>query len=102
MAVHYSNGFGKLYDKDTGVAILNINYQLIETDKTIYTNKKWWGEFSTKQEMEPVSTYIIEFADSRKGECIVTTNLEGIRGGERIASNCYYRFYGRGKLGWRL
>lgn len=102
MAVHYSNGFGKLYDKENGETILNINYQLIETDKTIYSNKKWWGEFSAKQEMEPVSTYIIEFADSRKGECIVTTNLEGRRGGERLASNSYYRFYGRGKLSWRL
>jgi hypothetical protein len=102
MTVHYSNGFGKLYDKDTGVVILNINYQLIETDKTIYTNKKWWGEFSTKQGMEPVSTYIIEFADSRKGECIVTTNSEIRQGGVSLTSNYYYRFYGRGKLGWRL
>ena len=102
MAIHYSNGFGKLYNKETGETILNINYQLIETDQTIYTNKKWWGEFSTKQKLEPVNMYIVEFADSRKGECVVATDSERRREGERLASNYYYRFYGRGRLGWRL
>jgi hypothetical protein len=102
MAIHYSSGFGKLYDKETGETILNINYQLIETDQTIYTNKKWWGEFSVKQEIELDSMYIIEFADSRKGECIVTTDSERKPEREKTASNHYYRFYGRGRLGWRL
>ena len=96
MAIHFSGGFGKLYDKETGETILNINYQLIETDQTIYTNKKWWGEFSTKQELDPVNMYIIEFADNRKGECIVATNSEGRPEGARLASNHHYRFYGRG------
>ena len=104
MAIHYSSGFGKLYNKETGETILDINYQLIETDQTRYTNKKWWGEFSTKQEIEPVGMYIIEFNDSRKGECIVTINSEiseRRRKGERLALHYYCRFYGRGKLGRR-
>ena len=101
MAVHYSGGFGKLYGKETGETILDINYQLIETDQTIYTNKKWWGEFSTKREIDPVSMYIIEFADSRKGECVVITDSERRREGERLASNYFYRFNGRGRLGRR-
>ena len=61
------------------------------------------GGFSTKQELEPVDMYLlIEFADSRRGDCIVSIDLERRREGERLASNYYYRFYGRGKLGWRL
>jgi len=102
MAIHYSGGFGKLYDKETGETILNINYQLIETDETKYTNKKWWGEFSTKQEIDPGRMYIIEFADSRKGECILMTDSERKRERERLASNYFYRFYGRGRLGRHL
>jgi hypothetical protein len=105
MAIHYSSGFGKLYKKDTGGTTFDISYQLIETDQTRYTNKKWWGEFSTKQEINPVGVYIMEFDDGRKGECIVTINsekLERRREGERLARHYYCRFYGRGKLGRRL
>jgi hypothetical protein len=102
VGIHYSNGFGKLYDRETGETILNIDYQLIETDQTIYTNKKWWGEFSTKKEIDPGRMYIIEFADSRKGECILITDSERRREGQKLASHCFYRFYGRGRLGWRL
>ena len=49
MGIHYSNGFGKLYDRETGETILNVEYQLIETDQTIYTSKKWWGSFPLKK-----------------------------------------------------
>jgi hypothetical protein len=104
MAIHYSSGFGKLYKKDTGETILDINYQLVETDQTQYTNKKWWGEFSSKQEIKSVSTYIMEFNDGRRGECIVTINpdiSDKRRKGEKLASHYYYRFNGRGKLGRR-
>ena len=101
MAIRYTGGSGKLYDKETGETVLNINYQLIETDQTIYTNKKWWGDFSIKQEIDPASMYIIEFADGRKGDCIVITDSEKRREGQRLASNYFYRFYGRGRLGRR-
>jgi len=104
MGIRYSSGFGKLYKKDTGETILDINYQLVETDQTQYTNKKWWGEFSSKQEIKPVGTYIMEFNDGRRGECIVTINpdiSERRRKGEKLASHYYCRFNGRGKLGRR-
>jgi hypothetical protein len=101
MALHYSGGFGKISDKETGEAALDINYQLIETDQTMYTGKKWWGEFSVKKEMNPDRLYVVEFADSRKGECIVITDSEKKPAREREASNYHYRFYGRGRLGWR-
>ena len=67
----------------------------------MYTSKKWWGEFSVKKEMNPDRLYIVEFADSRKGECIVITDSEKQQDRKREASNCHYRFYGRGRLGWR-
>jgi hypothetical protein len=104
MALHYSSGFGKLYDKEMGETVFDINYQLIETEQTKYTNKKWWGEFSTKKEINPVGKYIIEFNDSRRGECIVTINSEiseRRRKGEKLALHYFCRFYGRGRLGRR-
>ena len=67
----------------------------------MYTSKKWWGELSVKNEMDPERMYVVEFADSRKGECIVITDSEKKRDSARVVSNHHYRFYGRGKLGWR-
>ena len=43
MGIHYSNGLGRLYDKDIERPIAEVKYQLIETDATKYTPKKWWG-----------------------------------------------------------
>ena len=101
MALHYSNGFGKIRDKETGETALDIKYQLIETDQTMYTSKKWWGELTLKKEMNPDRMYVVEFADNRKGECIVITDSEKKQDRSREVSNYHYRFYGRGRLGWR-
>ena len=96
MALKYSSGFGRIYDKEAGKIIDEVRYQLVETDQTKYTKKKWWGEFSTKQKIDRPGNYIIEVDDGRKGECIVSTNADGRKG---LVSLYHYRFYGRGKLG---
>jgi len=101
MAIHYSNGFGKLFDKETEETIDGIKYQLIETDQTRYTNKKWWGEFTINREIKRLGKYMIEFDDGRKSECVIFTNTD--RESEtRTSSHYYYRFFGRGKLGGRF
>ena len=99
MGIYYSNGFGKLYDKEAGEAIADVKYQLIETDPTKYTAKKWWGQFSTNIEIKRLGNYAIEFDDGRKSDCVIFTNTEMEEG---LASNYYYRFYGRGRLGKHL
>ncbi len=99
MGLHYSSGIGKLYDKEAEKVITEVKYQLIETDPTKYTHKKWWGEFTTNQKIKKLSDFIIEFEDCRAGGCYVSVNAD--RGEVRRASLHYYRFYGRGKLGRR-
>jgi hypothetical protein len=97
MAVRYSNGSGVIIDKEMNKPITDIRYQMMETDKTKYTNGKWWGEFSTKKEIKRPGNYILEFEDSRKGECIVSVNSEAARSTSRF----HYSFFGRGALGRR-
>ena len=99
MAIHYSSGFAKLYDKETEGNLSDIKYQLVETEPTQYTNKKWWGEFSMKYKLGRLGIYLIEFDDGRKSECVVTMNTE--KEGESTSHN-YYRFFGRGRLGKRI
>lgn len=99
MAVHYSGGVGVLYNKGTDENLAKVAYQLIETDPTKYTKKKWWGDFSIKKELKQLGNYVIEFEDSRKGECIISNNTLT---GKRIASRYYYTFFGRGPLGRRI
>ena len=96
MAIHYSNGVGKLYDKEMDKPVAEVKYQLIETDSTKYAPKKWWGEFSTNREIKRLANYVIELEDSRKGECVITTNAQA-KG--KAVSRHHYRFNGRGKLG---
>ena len=43
MAIRYSNGSGRLHDKELERPIAEIQYQLLETNPTRYTTKKWWG-----------------------------------------------------------
>jgi len=97
MALHYSSGTGKIYDKDTTRPIANINYQLIETERTKYSAKKWWGEFSATKPVKRMGDYIIELGESRRGLCYISANDE--RASSKTATHHYYRFYGRGKLG---
>ena len=100
MAVHYSSGFGKLYDKDTKSIVADVKYQLTETDDTKYTSKKWWGEFSTGQKLRKGDNYIIIFEDARRGGCWISFNTDRMPG--KSSSVQYYRFFGRGKLGKHL
>ena len=97
MAVHYSSGFGSLYDKELDKDITDIQYQLIETDETKYASKKWWGEFFTKREIKQQGNYLIEFDDGRTGKCeIFGSDTQGKKEASRLH---YYRFYSRGRLG---
>ena len=49
MGIHYSNGFGKLYDRETGETILNIDYQLIEPTKQYIPVRNGGGNFPVKK-----------------------------------------------------
>ena len=71
MALHYSGGIGILYDKEINQAISKVSYQLIETDPTKYTKKKWWGEFYASKEIKRSGIYRIELEDGRKGKCFL-------------------------------
>ena len=95
MSVHYSGGNGKLYDKDTSKPIAKIKYQLVETDRTQYSAKKWWGEFSAGKQLKAMGDCVIELEGNRRGLCYVNVNSDK---GSRLSSQHYYRFYGRGKL----
>ena len=99
MAIRYTNGIGKIYDKEIQQPISDVTYQLIETDKTKYTPKKWWGEFSAKREIKRLGNYILELDDGRKGECVIIANTEG---GKGPGAHHHYRFNGRGALGRHL
>ena len=99
MAIHYSNGLGQLYDKETKQPITQVSYRLIETDPTKYTKKKWWGELSSAKEIKETKDSVIfriEFEDSRDGECAVWVNTEA---DSETAQRFNYHFNGRGRLG---
>jgi hypothetical protein len=96
LAIHYSSGFGKLFDKENNMMLGECKFDLVETDSTKYTNKKWWGEFSTKDRIQRAGRYLIEFDDKRCGTCMVTPNSD--IGQRKTDSVYYYRFFGRGRL----
>lgn len=100
MAIHYSNGIGKIHNKESKQTIAQINYRLIETDPTKYTKKKWWGEFSLNKELKDQNdsvTLRIEFEDGRYGDCVVWKSIES-QGKSDSNYNSNYHFNGRGKL----
>ncbi len=99
MAVHYSGGVGVLYNKGSDENLGTVAYQLIETDPTKYTKKKWWGDFSAKRAVKQLGNYVIEFEDGRKGECIISNNTQMVK---KVTSRYYYTFFGRGPLGRRV
>ena len=97
MSIHISTGSGTLYDKETpDFPVARINFNLMETEATKYTNKKWWGEFSVDEELKHMGNYLIGFEDARKGECIVIANTES---SSKENKTWYYHFNGRGELG---
>ena len=93
MALHYSSGIGNVFDKNQGKNIADIKYHLIESDPTIYTRKKWWGDFSTTGKISTTGDYRIEMEDGRMGDCIISVNTE-----HKDKRQLYYNFFGRGKL----
>ena len=100
MAIHYSNGLGQLFDKESKQPVSQVNYRLIETDPTKYTKKRWWGELSAGKQIKETKNSVIfriEFEDGRDGECAVWVNTESQEssGGQLFS----YHFNGRGKLG---
>ena len=101
MGIHYSNGIGKLYNKETKQPIAQVNYCLIETDPTKYTKKKWWGEFSTGKEIKELkgnTIFRIELEDSRDGDCAIWSNTEAQDDADSKHHH-NYRFNGRGRMG---
>ena len=96
MALHYSGGFGTLYDKNIGQPIARINYQIMETDATGYTKKRWWGEFHTHKKIKNVGIYRIELEDGRGGDCAIWTKEDT---SQNDAYQYHYHFNGRSRLG---
>ena len=52
MAIHFSNGTGRLFEKNIDMPIAQISYHLSETDATKYTRKKWWGDFQSNKKLK--------------------------------------------------
>ena len=98
MAIRYSSGIGRLFDKGQEEAIIEIKYQLMETDATKYMGKKWWGDFSCGQRLERPKDYRMELEDGRKGDCMVSSNMPP---NQRMTAQHYYSFFGRGSIDGR-
>ena len=88
MALRYSSGTGNLYGKDNNEHLGFANYLLIEMNPTKYSSGKWWGEFSTKCELEPGVSYLMEFENSRKGNFTISKETKE----KRTATKYYYNF----------
>ncbi len=95
MAIRFSSGTGNLIDKDLNKPLSIIQYNLLETSPTKYTSGKWWGEISIKKELKKTGNFIMEMEDGRKGECVISGDNQN----KGTASNYFYSFFGRGKLG---
>ena len=96
MSVHVTTGIGKLYDKEApDFPVASINFNLLETEANKYVKEKWWGDFSVGGELKHAGNYIIHFADSRKGECIVIPNTES---SSKKNKTWFYHFNGRSGL----
>lgn len=96
MAIHYNNGVGTVYDKEVDKPISRIDYQLIETDPTKYSKKKWWGEFYSTKKVKKTGVYRIELEDGQSGDCIIWVKDDMA---QDKSSQFHYHFNGRGKLG---
>ena len=96
MTVRFANGIGYLFQKETpDFPVERISYQLTEMDATAYTKKRWWGDFSTHEELKHSGNYLIEFEDKRRGECVVIADAEA---SSKKAKIFYYHFNNRGPL----
>jgi len=96
MTVRFSNGLGHLFDKETpDFAIAKINYQLTETDPTKFSKRRWWGDFSTGDQLKHSGNFYIEFEEGRRGEIVVIPDTEA---SSKKAQTWYYHFNGRSSL----
>ncbi len=97
MSIRITTGSGTLFDKETpDFPVARINFNLMETEATKYTKKKWWGEFSLSEELKHMGNFLISFEDARKGECVVIANTAS---SSKKNKTWYYHFNGRGGLG---
>jgi len=96
MSLRYSGGTGALFDKESELQICKVDYQLMETESTKYTQKRWWGEFSCAKKLEKSGIFRLELEDGRKGDCAVWSDSDSTQNKETFFS---YHFNGRGKLG---
>jgi hypothetical protein len=96
MGLHYSGGIGIVYDKELDKSIGSVDYQMIETDATKYTRKRWWGEFYSNRKIKKTGVYRLELEDGRGGDCVVWVKDDLVT---NKASQFHYHFNGRGKLG---
>jgi hypothetical protein len=96
MGIRITTGKGSLYDKETpDFPVAQINYNLMETEATKYTKKKWWGDFNLGDELKHMGNYLIGFEDARKGECLVIANTESSSKKNKV---WFYHFNGRRSL----
>ena len=68
MGLHYCGGIGTVYDKELEKSIGSVDYQMIETDATKYTRKRWWGEFYSNRKIKKTGVYRLELEDGRGGD----------------------------------
>jgi len=98
LSLHFSSGTGFLYDKDGDQLLGKGSYQLVESDGSIYTRKRWWGQFVSDREIaSSAALFVLETEDGKRGECILLAGEEA----NSKSTRYFYHFNGRGKLGNR-
>jgi len=83
---------GKLYDSIDCKFVVEVEYRMLDGS---YDN--WWGELNLNEYMRiPDGSYILEFADGRRGRCILNRKLNKAISG-LLPLHCF-RFRGSGEL----
>ena len=85
MGLHYNGEIGILYNKETEEPVSKVEYQLIETEPTKYTKKRWRGEISSIKKIDKAGVYRIELEDGRNGDCIVWNNSNSDTGQKKFS-----------------
>jgi hypothetical protein len=99
MGIRFATGQGYIYAKETPDLLAGrVSYQLTEIDGSKYTKPRWWGDFSTREELAHLGNFFIQFEDGRRGECVVIGDTEASSDKTRV---WYYHFNGRGKFSRR-
>ena len=96
MTLRITSGTGMLFDKEApDFPVARVAFNLMETDGTKYSKKKWWGDFSVGEELRHSGNFLISLENARKGEIIVIPNTESKT---RKSTTWYYHFNGRGEM----